>query len=203
MATEAPEQSPPKGSRRSFLARASGGAMAVGLAASYGTCAGLGARFLYPEGEGAGAWVFVTTLARLRPGASLTYATPAGATVAIARLGEAGDAADFVALSSVCPHLGCQVHWEAQHDRFFCPCHNGVFDPAGRATGGPPAEAGQSLTRYPLEVRDGALFLRLGPSELAEGPGGVLDPDDPRLAAPRGPGHDPCLAPPTSRGRES
>jgi Rieske Fe-S protein len=67
----------------------------------------------------------------------------------------------FVALSNVCPHLGCLVHWEAQNDRFFCPCHNGVFDPTGKATAGPPAAAGQFLPEYPLKIVDGSLYIEM------------------------------------------
>ena len=36
-----------------------------------------------------------------------------------------------------------------------------VFAPDGTATEGPPAEAKQRLRRYGLELRDGALFVRL------------------------------------------
>ena len=96
----------------------------------------------------------------------------------------------FAALSSVCPHLGCQVHWQPQNDRFFCPCHNGVFAPDGTGIGGPPGDAGQSLPRYPLKLENGLLFIEVDRSEIAMGPGRVLEPP----AVP-GPGHDPCLSP--------
>ena len=94
------------------------------------------------------------------------YRSPAGESVTIARRGTGGTAEDFVALSSTCPHLGCQVHWEPQNTRFFCPCHNGVFDPTGRAVSGPPAEAGHSLPRYALEVRDGLIYIPVPTEEL-------------------------------------
>ena len=82
-----------------------------------------------------------------------------------------GDTADaFVALSSICPHLGCQVHWEPQNDRFFCPCHNGAFDASGKPTEGPPATAGQELTRFPLQVMNGLLFIQV-PMQSVNGAG--------------------------------
>jgi cytochrome b6-f complex iron-sulfur subunit len=93
------------------------------------------------------------------------YIAPNGAHVVIARQGAGESADDFVALSSVCPHLGCQVHWEPQHDRFFCPCHNGAFDPQGQATEGPPAKAGQSLNRFPLQVEHRLLYILVPMSE--------------------------------------
>jgi cytochrome b6-f complex iron-sulfur subunit len=179
---------PARPGRRRFLARASSLAMAGGLVAGYGAFAAILGRYLYPARPRATGWLFVTDVARLKVGDSIVFRTPAGATAAIARQGDAGDAADFIALSSVCPHLGCQVHWEPQNDRFFCPCHNGTFDPSGRATGGPPGDAGQWLPRYPLKVEGGLLFIEVPLEQLALGPGRVEEP-----GGPPGPGHDPCL----------
>jgi nitrite reductase/ring-hydroxylating ferredoxin subunit len=135
--------------------------MAGGLAASYGTFALMAGRFLYPSRPPARVWQFVARVQDLAPGSSLRYRTPAGAEVTITRQGSSGRVEDFIALSSVCPHLGCRVHWEPHNRRFFCPCHNGVFDPAGKATSGPPAEAGQSLPRYPLRVENGLLLIEV------------------------------------------
>ena len=101
-----------------------------------------------------------------------------------------GDVDDFIALSSTCPHLGCQVHWEAAHDRFFCPCHNGVFDPSGRGLSGPPGEAGLSLPSYNLRVDNGLLFIEVPVTRLTQRRGEVID----RVEGIHGPGHDPCLA---------
>ncbi|MBI4606160.1 MAG: Rieske (2Fe-2S) protein [Planctomycetes bacterium] len=133
--------------------------MATSLAASYGTLAVLAGRFLYPAGSSPAAWMFLADMAGMKPGDSFLYRTPAGASVAVARVGTRGDAGDFLALSSTCPHLGCQVHWEPHNNRFFCPCHNGTFDPTGKATSGPPAAAGQSLPRYPLKAEKGLLYI--------------------------------------------
>ena len=56
------------------------------------------------------------------------------------------------AFSSVCPHLGCRVHWESDKNEFFCPCHKGVFNANGKAISGPPAAAGQSLSKVSISV---------------------------------------------------
>lgn len=136
------------------------------LAAAYGTFAAYLARFLYPARPRPRAWLFVADLGRLAPGTALSYTTPSGDSVNVTRLGPGRDPSDFVALSSVCPHLGCRVHWEPQRGRFFCPCHNGVFEPSGRAISGPPAEAGQSLLRYELRIREGLLFVRVPVDDL-------------------------------------
>ena len=165
--------------RRGFLLTA---AVAGGLAASYGTFAAIAGRFLFPARPRPKGWLFVADLARLKPGDAVDWRTPAGAPVTIARHGSAGTADDFIALSSTCPHLGCQVHWEGHRNRFFCPCHNGVFDPSGKAIAGPPAEAGQSLPRYPLKVEKGLLFIEV-----------PLETRTAAAARLRKPGHDGCL----------
>lgn len=145
--------------RRDFLSAATGVAMAGGLAAGYGTLAVMAGRFLYPTDDKSVGWRFVATVDQLKPGAAMTFVAPSGAPVVVARQGEGETAEDFIALSSVCPHLGCRVHWEAQNDRFFCPCHNGVFDPEGNATEGPPAQAKQRLKEFPVKVENGLLYI--------------------------------------------
>ena len=119
----------------------------------------------------------------MKPGDSMRFVTPGRAKVAIARQGSSGTVDDFVALSSTCPHLGCQVHWEPQHDRFFCPCHNGTFDRSGRATSGPPFEAKQSLPRYPLRIENGLLFIEVPTETLSSVDADADDEQDGRHAA--------------------
>ena len=131
--------------RRAFLGKASNAAMAAGLIGGYGGLGAVALRYLYPAGESPSTWQFVTEVEKVSVGESIRYRGPSGEAINIARQGRGGGAADFIALSSTCPHLGCQVRWEGQNNRFFCPCHNGVFDPTGVATGGPPGEAGQRL----------------------------------------------------------
>lgn len=156
----------PEPERRTFLTTATSAAMAGGLVAGYGTFAAMAGRYLYPAGATPTAWLFVVDVASMKPGASMVYRSPTGAPIVIARRGEEGTEADFIALSSTCPHLGCQVHWEVANNRFFCPCHNGTFDPSGKATAGPPANAGQSLPRYPLKVERGLLYIEVPVEKL-------------------------------------
>ena len=178
--------------RRKFLASTSKAAMAAGLVGGYGGFAAIAGRYLYPATTGEVLWQFVAEIDGIEAGEALRYTGPAGETINITRRARNGDAEDFIALSSTCPHLGCQVRWEGQNDRFFCPCHSGVFDPAGVATEGPPAEAGQSLGRYRLEVERGTLRIAVPPPLL----GGDVKRGT-ELASDEsfsGPGHDPCLA---------
>ena len=127
----------------------------------FGTIA---ARFLYPSNTDEGTWQFVTIAARMMSGQSMVYQAPSGERINVMRQADDGTDDDFVALSSTCPHLGCQVHWEPQNARFFCPCHSGVFSPSGIGISGPPE--GQSLPRYPLKVEDGLLFIRVPTERL-------------------------------------
>ena len=186
-APDAPDT--PDAPRRDALDTLSRWGLGLGLVAAYGTFASFLGRFLFPSAPPAKGWLFVATLKKLGVGQSILYRTPSGATVNIARQRAAEDADAFIALSSTCPHLGCQVHWEGPKNRFFCPCHNGVFSPDGVGIGGPPGDAGQDLPRFPLKVADGLLYIEVSTEELAMGPGEVLED----LESPPGPGHDPCL----------
>lgn len=38
---------------------------------------------------------------------------------------------DLVALSAVCTHMGCLLTWQADEQRFLCPCHNAHFSNEG------------------------------------------------------------------------
>ncbi len=153
--------------RRRFLARASGTVMALGLVGGYGGFLLIAGRYLYPVRPRPTLRRLVTSVDRLAVGDSILYHEPNGESIHVTRNGPQASAHAFTALSSTCPHLGCRVHWEPQNNRYFCPCHGGVFDPAGTATAGPPGDAGQSLPQYPLEVRDGLVFIEVPEAALA------------------------------------
>lgn len=64
------------------------------------------------------------------------------------------DGRSYVALSNVCTHLGCRVRWVADEGRFFCPCHNGVYDKQGNVVSGPPP---RPLDHYEVRVENDEL----------------------------------------------
>jgi menaquinol-cytochrome c reductase iron-sulfur subunit len=66
---------------------------------------------------------------------------------------------DFDVMSNICTHLGCRVRWIADDDRFYCPCHNGVFAKDGSVVSGPPP---RPLDRFESKVEDGILYIRRG-----------------------------------------
>ncbi len=62
----------------------------------------------------------------------------------------------FVAYEQKCTHLLCPVIYQADKQRIFCPCHEGVFDPtSGLNLSGPPP---RPLNAIRLAVRDGSIY---------------------------------------------
>jgi Rieske Fe-S protein len=89
--------------------------------------------------------------ARARPEPHLAYVRRDGETVK--------------ALSSVCPHMGCQVIWAVFKQVFDCPCHGAQFDATGKRIAGPtekallslPCEVDGDIIRVSLPGRDEAV----------------------------------------------
>jgi Rieske Fe-S protein len=64
---------------------------------------------------------------------------------------------EFAAYSQSCTHLACPVHYQHNEKQFYCPCHEGFFSAEdGRVLSGPPQHP---LPRYPVELRDGELWV--------------------------------------------
>jgi len=55
----------------------------------------------------------------------------------------------LTAFSTVCPHLGCAVDFDAAAGKFKCPCHRSAFGVAGTVEEGPSPRALDTL-----EVRE-------------------------------------------------
>lgn len=66
----------------------------------------------------------------------------------------------FVALSSVCTHLGCIARWQEQERLIFCPCHGSRFGMNGEVISGPAPSPLRHLT-ISLE-QDGQLIVDTG-----------------------------------------
>lgn len=142
-------QPPP--SRRSLLGRV---AMWVGLGASYGTFAAFALRYIYP-GHRPPVFrsIYAGRLAELADGGTKVVMDLNGVPVQVVRQGDT-----LHALSTVCPHLGCRVRWEAQNLQFRCPCHNAAFDREGKVLFGPPP---RDLDRYDVEVIFGSIYVKM------------------------------------------
>lgn len=71
----------------------------------------------------------------------------------------------YVAYSTVCTHLACDVLWREDEGDLFCPCHDGHFDPTdGSPTAGPPQ---RPLPEIVLEQR-GNSIVAVGEGRIRE-----------------------------------
>ena len=67
--------------------------------------------------------------------------------------------AGFIALSTVCTHLGCIVRQDPETNGFACPCHGSRFYAAGTVRLGP---ADRPLRRHAISVERGLLVVDAG-----------------------------------------
>lgn len=68
-------------------------------------------------------------------------------------------AAGFVALSTVCTHLGCIVRQDAETGGFACPCHGSRYRADGTVRQGP---AERALQRHAISLEGGLLIVDAG-----------------------------------------
>ena len=90
-----------------------------------------------------------------------------------AYLTKAGD--EVVAISEVCPHLGCRVEWCDSSRQFECPCHGSIFNRLGKYRSGPTP---RGMDRHPAVVVDGVVEVDTGET-LQGDPPGVESIDEP------------------------
>jgi cytochrome b6-f complex iron-sulfur subunit len=143
--------------RRSFFSRALSFATLAGLGSASVAASAFVVRYLYPrQGLLRRRRIFLAPLSDLPPGQARSYPLPGGASAVVTNTG-----AEVVALSDVCPHLGCKVRWDDAERGFLCPCHGGLFSKEGRALRGPPAEEGKDLKRYRVETIGENAFIEI------------------------------------------
>jgi cytochrome b6-f complex iron-sulfur subunit len=143
--------------RRKFLL----GAFLTALAGAYGVFAGIAVKFVFPKRkQPRRIRVFIAFAEEITVGASKAVVMPSGDQLLLSNTGRLNPSTGntLIAFSNSCPHLGCKVHWEAQRERFVCPCHQGVFNASGVAISGPPAQSGKSLSPYWIEVEGDSIY---------------------------------------------
>lgn len=141
-------------SRRSFISRL---LMGMGVGSVLVSLVGIAARYIYPRRAlRRRRSVFLAPAGDIPAGKGRAYSLPDGSTALVTDIGSG-----FVALSNVCPHLGCKVHFEAAQGKFVCPCHQGVFEKDGTAISGPPADEGKNLKRYAIRRVGDNLFIEI------------------------------------------
>jgi cytochrome b6-f complex iron-sulfur subunit len=106
-----------------------------------------------PLVAGEGFWAEVAAADDVPPGSAVRFSTPAFDGFIV------NDEGDVRALSSVCTHMGCTLHFRPDWQDLRCPCHGASFDLTGRLangrsrwrqTGGYRGDA----NAYPLELPD-------------------------------------------------
>jgi cytochrome b6-f complex iron-sulfur subunit len=135
--------------RRNFLSWFS--ALAVALMG--GAASAIGGGFLYPIKRQKPPPLFVCLEAEVPYEKPVEIKDPRGRKVLLMRL----PSGDFLAVSTICSHLGCAVFYRPDKRTFECPCHGGVFDGEGHPIYGPPQKP---LDRYPAVVREGKVFVQ-------------------------------------------
>lgn len=78
---------------------------------------------------------------------------------------ESGDAEQTVdAFTTICPHLGCSINFQAGSNRFLCPCHNGVFELSGdripESELGRPNPAPRGMDKLESRIVDGLVEVK-------------------------------------------
>jgi nitrite reductase/ring-hydroxylating ferredoxin subunit len=121
-----------------------------------------------PLVAGQGFWQAVTATADLPAGSAVRFTTAAFDGYVV------NDAGQIRALSSVCTHMGCTLHYRPDWQDLRCPCHGASFDLAGelangrdrwRKNGGYAGDASAypvslpPLARPLVKVADGTVYV--------------------------------------------
>jgi cytochrome b6-f complex iron-sulfur subunit len=117
--------------RRTFISKI---LMFFGLLAGYGTAGVYGLQFLLPrKKEIKYRRLLVAGMEDIPQNSSKTFYDLQGREMVLINTADG-----LKALSTSCTHLGCKAYYEPGNNRFFCPCHDGVFDLSGNVVSGPP-----------------------------------------------------------------
>ena len=98
--------------------------------------------------------IFATSLNDLDIGQSIELTDLKGKDFLLIRTGEN----EVKALSTTCTHLGCTVYWQQDKNRFYCPCHQGIFNGDGEVVSGPPP---RKLDSYETEIIGNNVYIYL------------------------------------------
>lgn len=106
-----------------------------------------------PLVQGEGFWTDVAALEQVPEGSALRFSTAAFDGFVV------NDGGTVRALSSVCTHMGCTLHFRPDWRDLRCPCHGASFDLAGRLANGPQAWSSSGSypgdgRAYPIELPD-------------------------------------------------
>lgn len=114
--------------------------------------------FLSPKKSGEARKIFATSLDDIAVGESRSMKDLKGKEYLLIRTADK----KVKALSTTCTHLGCTVYWQQDKNRFYCPCHQGVFNPDGEVVSGPPPK---KLNSYNTEIIGNNVYIYLKDKE--------------------------------------
>lgn len=139
--------------RRSFLARTMRvlGGVAIVEAGWIAVSALLPRRHKSPLMSGPGVMV-AGPVERFEPGSVTAFAD---GKFYLARLEDGS----FLAVHRKCTHLGCSVPWNADEQRFACPCHASAFDIRGDVVNAP---APRPLDIFQVAIENGIVKVDTG-----------------------------------------
>ncbi len=112
----------------------------------------MGIRFITPRRRDLTRRIFAMHLEELPVNTSRKLTDLRGKDLVLVRTGEH----EVKAMTTVCTHLGCTVHWEKDRQEFYCPCHAGRFDKDGNVLAGPPPAP---LDTYHTEIQEDNIFI--------------------------------------------
>ncbi len=135
-------------SRRKFVGTLTAGAVLAAAAVFLG-------RFLSPGRRAPARSLLLVEKKRLPARGALVYRE--------SRIAVVREENRYLALSLVCPHLGCTV--EVTPRETVCPCHGSAFDRTGKVVRGP---ADRPLARYDVEERGEYLAVLARPLDPGE-----------------------------------
>ncbi len=106
-----------------------------------------------PLVSGEGFWAEVARVDDVPEGTAVRFSTAAFDGFVV------NDAGTIRALSSVCTHMGCTLHFRPDWEDLRCPCHGASFDLAGRLANGRRAWRSDGAYRgdaraYPIDLPD-------------------------------------------------
>ena len=138
-------------SKRKFINLCLGGVAALGVIGAAAVSYPVVRYYLIPPDDKGGKGKTSIPLDAIAPGEAKFFEYNGAAAVLVKK-----QDGTLVALSAVCPHLGCIVQWETERQDFLCPCHAGYFTADGAVISGPPPRA---LAKIPYTVVNGVVTV--------------------------------------------
>ncbi len=140
--------------RREFLLRTMQAGAAVVIPITVISCSKDDDNDIDPDGNGNGNNIVIDLDTQ-----DYTLLNTAGNAVVINNIIIANTGSDqFVALSAVCTHNGCQITYNHSSGNFPCPCHGSIFAADGSVVEGPASTA---VKRYTVSREDNVLTVQL------------------------------------------